>query len=1076
MIETIGAEFVDSAEEAHTATHVIASDGKSKLRRTPKLMICLCRTPNILSMEWLEQSAKEQRVLDTEGYLLLEDREAEKRYNFSMKDTIENGVVARRKRGGVLGGWSIYICQNVAGKKAPSMKEMKLIVDAAGGQIIKSISKPQSPFDPLKTIILTSEPCTKSQMNERGVAKAKGLGAKIFSTTWLFRTLITQQLVDVDEEEEEEDGDEIELVPMKDAEQPPVSRLVRSNSMESLVSTISVMSASPMKQGATKGSSRRSPNNNVRSPAGRNDDGSVRSSSTRGSRVTNLERAPQPSTSSKLQKRRLNFDDSKPLSSKSNQKDTQPSSSSNQKCTKPTTRDSFISSYQTLMSSSEAIAAVEDVAASQTHGLWLDYFNKTSPASSTKLASSAKPAKRKKGVRCRRGRNRSISPLVSSTTPGVTKTESKQPPMSSRSAAAFKLLLEDNSFITWESYVLFTLAHRTEELKCDQDFPANLFFPRPVHITNDATSNINGKQLALNVNAGPVEPLEVFGSLQEVFSLHQQYQTSGMISEQVIALLAIRAIEAVSAMHSCGVAHCDINLDSFLVVRKAQKKASRKKKTDDEPDSWFLQVVGFGYKSIVLNCRQKCQESHFEHDYHCLANVIHLLLTGGVDIALHSTSSESIEFLTKTFIKGNLFLRGALSWCSLIDALLCSGELASVRNKRTAQFRLQYPVDIVGLATSDGEEDIRMHQFGWSCRILQELSEKGDGIVGFLDGLCLYNYRYIFPDIDLAMFTCKVDDTRDSFACYTTSERSMEQLMKKESNLQEDALALAQREMEFQEKVARFEQTRAEQESIVRKENEIRMKEKDLLQRERVHALEVERLEKMKEELLLREQRLHNGPGPSKRSPLAETDSRPTPRDGKNSRKRKHSKLPSPRNSQLVAGEGTSQNGSRLEPPSRVSRDSLQNKHSHPNEDFGGETFTSPPNAQSHKRKKNNTSVAPLDHGHVESQESRGSANSKRRKSPKTNAWKSLPTAGHAEEKTESHEDFRPQSQESQESMSSVKRRKRPSARKQHTTCSLLNLPRSPQKRSPTKESPRSSPRRQPKKVFITFGEESDSE
>ena len=44
MIETIGAELVDSIEEAHTATHVIASDGKTKLRRTPKVSFSVTLT------------------------------------------------------------------------------------------------------------------------------------------------------------------------------------------------------------------------------------------------------------------------------------------------------------------------------------------------------------------------------------------------------------------------------------------------------------------------------------------------------------------------------------------------------------------------------------------------------------------------------------------------------------------------------------------------------------------------------------------------------------------------------------------------------------------------------------------------------------------------------------------------------------------------------------------------------------------------------------------------------------------------------------------------------------------------
>ena len=43
MIHSLGAELVESVEDAATATHIIVSDGKTKLRRTPKLMICISR-------------------------------------------------------------------------------------------------------------------------------------------------------------------------------------------------------------------------------------------------------------------------------------------------------------------------------------------------------------------------------------------------------------------------------------------------------------------------------------------------------------------------------------------------------------------------------------------------------------------------------------------------------------------------------------------------------------------------------------------------------------------------------------------------------------------------------------------------------------------------------------------------------------------------------------------------------------------------------------------------------------------------------------------------------------------------
>lgn len=185
MIQTIGAEIVESIEKAHTATHIIVTDGTTKLRRTPKLMICLCKSPNILKLEWLEQSAKEQTILDTTPYLLIDDKEAEKRYRFSMKATIQNGIKSREK-GGVLQGWSVYICSGVAGNHAPSAKELKLIIEAAGGKVAERILHPD------KTIVVTSSPSTPSQRKEPGVQNVSRSCGKVVSTSWLFDVMITQ--------------------------------------------------------------------------------------------------------------------------------------------------------------------------------------------------------------------------------------------------------------------------------------------------------------------------------------------------------------------------------------------------------------------------------------------------------------------------------------------------------------------------------------------------------------------------------------------------------------------------------------------------------------------------------------------------------------------------------------------------------------------------------------------------------------------------------------------------------------------------------------------------------------------
>jgi len=142
--------------------------------------------------------------------------------------------------------------------------------------------------------------------------------------------------------------------------------------------------------------------------------------------------------------------------------------------------------------------------------------------------------------------------------------------------------------------------------------------------------------------------------------------------------------------------HNDIGLHSFLVVRRIQQSS------EHEIDSWYLQMTGFGNKAVVLDCKEQHEDTVFEYNYHCLANIIHMFLTGGVDITLSTTRTGSLELTSKALIKGNLFLRGAFSWCTLIDALMGVGEATS---SNESSFRLMHPVDIVDLMASEDSED-----------------------------------------------------------------------------------------------------------------------------------------------------------------------------------------------------------------------------------------------------------------------------------------------------------------------------------------------------------------------------------
>lgn len=194
MIETLGAKLLENIEDAASATHVIAGDTNHPLRRTPKLMICLCITSNILHMDWLRQSFKEKTFVNCNHYLLLNDRIAEQNYSFFMKQTLREGN-ERRSEGGLLAGWRVLFCRGVAGNKAPKEEELKLIVDAAGGSVLEYSQLPlPDTEDTAHVIVITSDPALPEQVSDERVAHAANDGAGFFSTTWLFSCIIHQKL------------------------------------------------------------------------------------------------------------------------------------------------------------------------------------------------------------------------------------------------------------------------------------------------------------------------------------------------------------------------------------------------------------------------------------------------------------------------------------------------------------------------------------------------------------------------------------------------------------------------------------------------------------------------------------------------------------------------------------------------------------------------------------------------------------------------------------------------------------------------------------------------------------------
>lgn len=198
MIASIGGELIEKIEDAHTATHIIAGDDQNSLRRTPKLMIGICRTSNIVHLDWLIKSAKAREPLPCNEFLLLKDKKAERLYGFKMRESLQRGEALRQNNEFLLSGYWVYVCNGVPGNKAPPEKEFELIVTAAGAKWLSSLgTRVIKDLDASKILVITPEKPHKKNAKSSEVTdieKAIKRGAHDYPASWLFRCIIRQSL------------------------------------------------------------------------------------------------------------------------------------------------------------------------------------------------------------------------------------------------------------------------------------------------------------------------------------------------------------------------------------------------------------------------------------------------------------------------------------------------------------------------------------------------------------------------------------------------------------------------------------------------------------------------------------------------------------------------------------------------------------------------------------------------------------------------------------------------------------------------------------------------------------------
>jgi Regulator of Ty1 transposition protein 107 BRCT domain len=200
MVKQIGGVVIEDIKDAHKCTHLIATDGKSSIKRTPKLMIALCVTTNVVKLKWLQDSAASGTLRDTKQYLILRDKEAETAYSFSMAKTLQR-VKERQTIGTtLLQGRKVFVCQSVFkntedGKKSPPPSDLRLIVGAAGGEWVDK-SKELSNASARELLVITNSDAKlkKSQEAQKDVASALANGAVSVSLKSFLHSMMTQDI------------------------------------------------------------------------------------------------------------------------------------------------------------------------------------------------------------------------------------------------------------------------------------------------------------------------------------------------------------------------------------------------------------------------------------------------------------------------------------------------------------------------------------------------------------------------------------------------------------------------------------------------------------------------------------------------------------------------------------------------------------------------------------------------------------------------------------------------------------------------------------------------------------------
>lgn len=102
------------------------------MNRTVKFLCALGSCPNIVTVDWLEQSTKSKYFIDEDGFYL-HDEEGEEKFNISLIEVLNRRDRAPHK---LFHGMAFFLTSNIL----PKPDEMKLIIECNGGSVLSTLS------------------------------------------------------------------------------------------------------------------------------------------------------------------------------------------------------------------------------------------------------------------------------------------------------------------------------------------------------------------------------------------------------------------------------------------------------------------------------------------------------------------------------------------------------------------------------------------------------------------------------------------------------------------------------------------------------------------------------------------------------------------------------------------------------------------------------------------------------------------------------------------------------------------------------------------------------------------------